>query len=1220
MLQHYPKFTTYDISIPNTVFPDHDPNALRNRETCNEMNGRNGYADGYPDPGRSNRYDGGYGGLDNNNNNNTNNGSPSGSMSGARDRRAGGYGGFYGSPQPSSSSLDVGEPQQPQGQGRPSTSSSSRPRILDVVDAARRRPGGGGGVEDGGYGGGSSRSVERARGDGNMNGNGEAGRGMGGQRVTDILQTIEREWDFMASDDCIPVQVGLQLMDSSTLGHANREPEFLETNKQIQRALKSIVNEHHQGFNSSIGTYHKIQSSIQTSQSRVRLLKSSLTDTRSGLLTTKPELKGLATSSQNYDDILQLFSQIENILSLPEKLEARISEKRFLAAVEILQDGLRLVNRSDLEHNGGLSDIRTYFSNQEMSLTDILIEELHDHLYLKSPYCQDRWKPPVSTDEKGTNTQSTGANGAVTWEKPIYRFLSKLETSTPLVEDASRNPEADTFYYIHLIIEALNKMGHLDVAVDRIEQRLPVELFYVVDKTNAEVDTRYPPHTRNQGHRDDGKPHLPNETDNERGLVLNEFLWALYAKFEAIAESHRVVHDVVSGIVEREGIRKSGSLTSGFKELWKLYQSEMRSLLHDYLATDGDSSFRSGLGSSEVSYALSNQRDKTRRLFKLSEVDQTSAEMKSEQDDLEEILRASVPGLVTKSLQKTTTGDDARPGQGNSGTGHKLLIEPSVFNMGLLLPPALSFIQRLKDIVPLNSDIAMSTLTSFLDDFLVNVFHPQLEEAVTDFCTLNLISLDAFTEESQWANLSPRPIFKGTIAFMDLVKAFSKMLDSIPHDQIFTQLIINQIVTYYDKCCGWYKALVTRMSPNAAGGIRLKAAASYAESGEIRDVTNELWKATDSDRQGLINKQTEILVKSTNETPLEPFDMVSDPKTVIALSLLYNSMQWLVNHLIRLRHITTHQIDSSRPESSHSHNRRWTLISAQPNHDNVNQPIYLPMTQESVVAFDNTIQALRDLATTALLTLQLDTRCGAIHMITRTMAGPDATIPPARRPSMPTTPVPSTTTNFPHILPHEPTAASTTILDLNNDLISFDTNTSAYLGRPERHFITSGLAHLIDEAFISSTRLIGAMNNNGAQRLQLDLLVLQQNLKNIIITESPTSTSRDTTKPSHHREELIALPRSAKFLDWFLAGPTKTLEFAQKDKEYARQQKNAPNNNNNNNDVGELFTYEELQILVELCFSDLLKGPRGAESREEFMAAKRGIGEAMLKLGEIMWD
>lgn len=33
------------------------------------------------------------------------------------------------------------------------------------------------------------------------------------------------------------------------------------------------------------------------------------------------------------------------------------------------------------------------------------------------------------------------------------------------------------------------------------------------------------------------------------------------------------------------------------------------------------------------------------------------------------------------------------------------------------------------------------------------------------------------------------------------------MLSSIPHDQAFTQLLIDQIVTYYDKCCGWYKCM-----------------------------------------------------------------------------------------------------------------------------------------------------------------------------------------------------------------------------------------------------------------------------------------------------------------------------------------------------------------------------------------------------------------------------
>lgn len=147
------------------------------------------------------------------------------------------------------------------------------------------------------------------------------------------------------------------------------------------------------------------------------------------------------------------------------------------------------------------------------------------------------------------------------------------------------------------------------------------------------------------------------------------------------------------------------------------------------------------------------------KMFKLSDIDQNS-EMKAEQDELDEILKSSVPGLVSKSRQKASTTDPSQSRQNNSGTGHKILLEPSVFNMRLLLPPSLSFIQRLKDIVPVDSDISMNTLTSFLDDFMVNVFLPQLDETVTDLCTLSFIAADAFTEDPQWTKVSPRPIFK----------------------------------------------------------------------------------------------------------------------------------------------------------------------------------------------------------------------------------------------------------------------------------------------------------------------------------------------------------------------------------------------------------------------------------------------------------------------------
>jgi exocyst complex component 4 len=148
-------------------------------------------------------------------------------------------------------------------------------------------------------------------------------------------------------------------------------------------------------------------------------------------------------------------------------------------------------------------------------------------------------------------------------------------------------------------------------------------------------------------------------------------------------------------------------------------------------------------------------------MFKLSDMDVKSTELASERDDLEFILKSSVPGLVSDSKRPNGLSDvNNNTMHDGSATGHKLLVEPSVFNMGILLPPSLNFLNRLKEVVPPGSDIVMSTLTSFLDDFLVNVFHPQLDETLVDLCAQTFIELDAFQQEGHWAQHSKKPIFK----------------------------------------------------------------------------------------------------------------------------------------------------------------------------------------------------------------------------------------------------------------------------------------------------------------------------------------------------------------------------------------------------------------------------------------------------------------------------
>lgn len=167
--------------------------------------------------------------------------------------------------------------------------------------------------------------------------------------------------------------------------------------------------------------------------------------------------------------------------------------------------------------------------------------------------------------------------------------------------------------------------------------------------------------------------------------------------------------------------------------------------------------------STKVSHFMLMLRQK---MFKLSDMDITSTDFASERDDLELILKSSVPGLVSDSKRIVgTTTDSNNQGQDGSATGHKLLVEPSVFNMGILLPPSLAFLNRLKEVVPPGSDIVTSTLTSFLDDFLVNVFHPQLDETLMDLCAQTFMEADTFHEDPQWQLHSKKPIFKVRLYF-----------------------------------------------------------------------------------------------------------------------------------------------------------------------------------------------------------------------------------------------------------------------------------------------------------------------------------------------------------------------------------------------------------------------------------------------------------------------
>ena len=143
-----------------------------------------------------------------------------------------------------------------------------------------------------------------------------------------------------------------------------------------------------------------------------------------------------------------------------------------------------------------------------------------------------------------------------------------------MVDDMARHPEVDNFSYIQLLLESFNKLGRLDVAVESIEQRLPTELFRLVDRTNTEIEQQHRNLVRPSPGKDKGAPTFESQDVEVRETIISDLLTTLYSKFEAIAESHRVLHDIIEGILRREEV-SNASLTGSFNELWKLYQNEV---------------------------------------------------------------------------------------------------------------------------------------------------------------------------------------------------------------------------------------------------------------------------------------------------------------------------------------------------------------------------------------------------------------------------------------------------------------------------------------------------------------------------------------------------------------------------------------------------------------------------------------------------------------------
>ena len=192
----------------------------------------------------------------------------------------------------------------------------------------------------------------------------------------------------------------------------------------------------------------------------------------------------------------------------------------------------------------------------------------------------------------GNSSSGQGLTGPGVSSPPPFSSAANISTSmsTPHIAHTARNPESDSFAYIETLLESLAVLGRLGSALDHVAQRLPGEIFAMVETTFDEVAERaeygrrgsvimvggttsrsdgvYIFSNGDSGHGVDARS-IGSAVAPQGGLfgasslrlaalessakqvdheTLRDFFWTVYSKLDAVSQGLRVVYEVSNRI------------------------------------------------------------------------------------------------------------------------------------------------------------------------------------------------------------------------------------------------------------------------------------------------------------------------------------------------------------------------------------------------------------------------------------------------------------------------------------------------------------------------------------------------------------------------------------------------------------------------------------------------------------------------------------------------
>ncbi|KAH8099379.1 Sec8 exocyst complex component-specific domain-containing protein [Cristinia sonorae] len=1024
-----------------------------------------------------------------------------------------------------------------------------------------------------------------------------------------VLDEIKDEWEMVTDPDFNPVDLALQLLDGSSGSSLGKNMDsFRRTKDMLSTALKGSVDKNYQAFAAALPHHSALLNNLSATQAQISEARNALQEAKESLGSKRADLVQLWSRNQTVEEMLRILDQIEHLRTVPDVLESLISEKRLLQASVLLVRSLKVINKQDMLDIGALADLRGYLNSQESALREILIDELHSHLYLRSFWCDARWvvytpnqhtlptpefendgpendvgrpstptsptskrtrltryldelnlrpnDPPYDLSEREYRNSVSGAgisaSGSVGMGLSMAGSRNSIQVGsfTSNTSANNSNPEADSFSYIENLLESLAVLGKLGSALDIVTQKLPQEIYTLVETTLDEVGERAEYGRRGSlissiaptigsSRMDDvyflltsgGSTTLGSgvisvgstEQSRSSGLLpaaslrltaleastkrldqetMKDLFWTLYSKLDAVAQGCRVVYEVSNRIGSRRNFKDSTGAKPGslfpLAEIWAPVQAEIRTLLNDYITDEeqGAVSGRNPISSiNEVLREGKYNRERLKPAFRFADTDmkQTSKALKEYEDGLAKALRETVPGLVQGSLEGvqatlSAVGTDDRL----LGTGHhhRTLVHPDAFHVSLLFQPTLAFLDRIVEILPFGQEASRDS-TVLLEEFVLKVYLPQLEDKVSLFFHQAVSGMDAFQPDPSSSQLSQRPLIKASIQLMALINSLCGMLRATPfHRESYARMILTVIVQFYQRCSDKFQDLVSLrnvLDPEAPPRIAL--AAQWAQQAEIIPCLTEmlsLSRKTESCSVEHLHKQeTHLELNLIGDRSVTREELVASTRDLANLASLYHSVTWFTSQLNELKSVPEGILSPTTPKRLEPVSAITPYTPYIPLAATLTpEELRLPLSSAMALRFQALLKTYEQLSEAILHTIHVDVRCRVMHHLNLALQSGN------------------------YRIEQEATEPDPHITDLNIELSKCDEIVLRTLPAEERRFVFEGIGQLMESLLISNARYIRRTNEMGILKMTRNILALQQNVKTIAIEKRLTPFDR----------------------------------------------------------------------------------------------------------------